>query len=147
MPPRKPSSAAGARTATPQAGTSSSGGPSTAKANDAGQIVAHVWGNYVRKTPPRVKLVDAFMAFLAAVGALQFVYCVLGGNYVRPPSPLSFSPGAASKQHMGGSRCGACRGMIFIDCVLLGRWLTLVRRDSPSTRSSRASARRSGSSS
>jgi hypothetical protein len=80
MPPRKPA----ARAANPQSGTSSNGPSSAAKSTDASQIVAHVWSNYVRRTPPRVKLVDAFMAFLVAVGALQFVYCVLGGNYVRP---------------------------------------------------------------
>jgi len=28
-----------------------------------------------------VKLIDAFMAFLVVVGGLQFVYCVIGGNY------------------------------------------------------------------
>lgn len=33
-------------------------------------------------TPQRVKLIDAFMAFLVVVGVLQFVYCVLVGNYV-----------------------------------------------------------------
>jgi hypothetical protein len=31
------------------------------------------------------------MAFLVAVGALQFVYCVLAGNYVRPSSLFSVS--------------------------------------------------------
>ena len=30
-----------------------------------------------------MKLVDVFMAFLVVVGGLQFVYCVLVGNYVR----------------------------------------------------------------
>jgi hypothetical protein len=29
-----------------------------------------------------VKLIDVFMAFLVVVGGLQFVYCVLVGNYV-----------------------------------------------------------------
>jgi len=28
-----------------------------------------------------MKLIDAFMAFLIVVGGLQFVYCVIGGNY------------------------------------------------------------------
>lgn len=36
----------------------------------------------MNKTPQRVKLLDAFMAFLAVVGALQFVYCVIVGNFV-----------------------------------------------------------------
>ena len=30
-----------------------------------------------------MKLIDVFMAFLVVVGGLQFVYCVLVGNYVR----------------------------------------------------------------
>ena len=39
--------------------------------------------HYVDTTPQRTKLLDAFMAFLVVVGGLQFVYCVLAGNYVR----------------------------------------------------------------
>lgn len=42
-----------------------------------------VWKNYVEKTPQRVKLLDTFLGFLVAVGVLQFVYCVLVGNFVR----------------------------------------------------------------
>lgn len=34
------------------------------------------------KTPQRTKLVDTFMAFLVVVGVLQFVYCVIAGNFV-----------------------------------------------------------------
>lgn len=44
-----------------------------------GNVLAH----YLDTTPQRTKLLDAFMAFLVAVGALQFAYCVLAGNYVR----------------------------------------------------------------
>jgi len=40
-----------------------------------------VWDKYVQKTPQRVKLLDCFMAFLVAVGVLQFVYCVIAGNF------------------------------------------------------------------
>jgi len=43
--------------------------------------VAGVWDKYVQRTPQRVKLLDSFMAFLVVVGALQFVYCVIVGNY------------------------------------------------------------------
>jgi oligosaccharyltransferase complex subunit epsilon len=83
--PRKPTAAA--RSTTPQPGQpSASNGPtSVAKTNDAGAIAAHVWSNYLRRTPQRVKLLDTFMAFLVVVGVLQFVYCVLGGNYASPP--------------------------------------------------------------
>ena len=52
-------------------------------------IISNLTTHYVNTTPQRTKLLDAFMAFLVAVGALQFVYCVLAGNYVRPPSSLT----------------------------------------------------------
>jgi len=50
---------------------------------DIQQITTSIWNNYQEKTPQRTKLLDAFMAFLVTVGVLQFVYCVLVGNYVR----------------------------------------------------------------
>lgn len=51
-------------------------------ASTAQEIVQGVWDRYVQKTPQRVKLLDCFMAFLVAVGVLQFVYCVIAGNFV-----------------------------------------------------------------
>ncbi len=48
----------------------------------AQEILASLWNNYLNTTPQRVKLIDVFMAFLIVVGGLQFVYCVLVGNYV-----------------------------------------------------------------
>ncbi|KAJ9164936.1 Dolichyl-diphosphooligosaccharide--protein glycosyltransferase subunit OST2 [Coniochaeta hoffmannii] len=45
------------------------------------QVVGTVWNHYLEDTPQRTKLIDAFMAFLVVVGALQFLYCVLAGNY------------------------------------------------------------------
>jgi hypothetical protein len=52
--------------------------------------VTDIWNKYVDKTPQRVKLLDSFMAFLGVVGVLQFVYCVIVGNFVRLrlPSPV-----------------------------------------------------------
>jgi len=44
-------------------------------------VLNNLWKNYVESTPQRVKLIDVFMAFLVVVGALQFVYCVIAGNY------------------------------------------------------------------
>lgn len=41
-----------------------------------------MWDNYMKATPQRTKLIDVFMAFLVVVGVLQFVYCVIVGNYV-----------------------------------------------------------------
>lgn len=40
-----------------------------------------VWDKYVSKTPQRTKLLDVFLVFLMAVGALQFAYVVLVGNF------------------------------------------------------------------
>ncbi|RYN33902.1 hypothetical protein AA0112_g5544 [Alternaria arborescens] len=54
-----------------------------AKANntDAAAIAQGVWDKYVSKTPQRTKLLDTFLAFLVIVGALQFLYVVLVGNF------------------------------------------------------------------
>jgi oligosaccharyltransferase complex subunit epsilon len=65
-----------------QSSSSSSANVISKNASDAQQIGQQVWGNYLERTPQRVKLLDAFLAFLVAVGVLQFVYCVVGGNYV-----------------------------------------------------------------
>jgi oligosaccharyltransferase complex subunit epsilon len=46
------------------------------------QIALGIWQNYLDTTPQRTKLIDVFMAFLVVVGGLQFVYCVIAGNYV-----------------------------------------------------------------
>ena len=53
-------------------------------AQDAQEILTGIWNRYVDDTPQRTKLIDVFMAFLVVVGGLQFVYCVLAGNYVGP---------------------------------------------------------------
>lgn len=50
--------------------------------NDAQDIVQGVWSRYVEKTPQRTKLLDTFMLFLVVVGALQFLYVVVVGNFV-----------------------------------------------------------------
>ncbi|OAA62624.1 Defender against death DAD protein [Niveomyces insectorum RCEF 264] len=44
-------------------------------------VVHNLLRHYEQATPQRTKLLDAFMAFLVVVGGLQFVYCVLAGNY------------------------------------------------------------------
>lgn len=49
---------------------------------EAQDILGNIWNRYVEDTPQRVKLVDAFMAFLVALGVVQFAYCVVAGNYV-----------------------------------------------------------------
>nr|OQO00549.1 hypothetical protein B0A51_17199 [Rachicladosporium sp. CCFEE 5018] len=49
--------------------------------SDAQQIAIGVWNNYVDRTPQRTKLLDSFLLFLVTVGVLQFVYCVIAGNF------------------------------------------------------------------
>lgn len=62
---------------------------STLAAQQRQDVLAGIWERYVSETPQRVKLLDTFMAFLVLVGALQFVYCVLVGNYVSLSLTLS----------------------------------------------------------
>ncbi|KAF9879212.1 DAD family protein [Colletotrichum karsti] len=45
------------------------------------RVLANIYNHYVNSTPQRTKLIDVFMVFLVAVGALQFLYCILAGNY------------------------------------------------------------------
>jgi oligosaccharyltransferase complex subunit epsilon len=46
------------------------------------EVALGIWQNYLDTTPQRTKLIDTFMVFLMVVGVLQFVYCVIVGNYV-----------------------------------------------------------------
>ena len=63
-----------------------SSGPTTLKTNASPfELANHVWQQYLATTTQRTMLLDAFMAFLVLVGGLQFLYCVLAGNYVRQP--------------------------------------------------------------
>lgn len=74
--------------------SSTSTPPIVSKAKRQGQsaqdIALGIWENYVDNTPQRTKLIDVFMAFLVVVGALQFVYCVLVGNFVCVSFSFSF---------------------------------------------------------
>ena len=47
------------------------------------KVLQNIYNYYMTETPQRTKLLDVFLVFLAAVGALQFLYCILAGNYVR----------------------------------------------------------------
>ncbi|KAI9854788.1 MAG: oligosaccharyltransferase complex subunit epsilon [Vezdaea acicularis] len=74
-PPPTPSTAS---TTNPLSSLTKSTNPAIA---DPAAVLQNLWRSYVDKTPQRVKLLDSFMAFLVLSGALQFVYCVLAGNY------------------------------------------------------------------
>lgn len=66
--------------------------PSLRNPQDIRQIAIGVYNNYIDRTPQRTKLLDAFLLFLGVVGALQFIYCVLAGNYVRISEDLDDYP-------------------------------------------------------
>lgn len=83
----------------------------TSKSKDgnlsAQEVAVAMWDNYVKGTPQRTKLIDVFMAFLVVVGVLQFVYCVIVGNYV---SAVNFM----------GTEGNLTDTLIAIQCVSLG---------------------------
>ncbi|GAD92723.1 oligosaccharyl transferase subunit Dad1, putative [Paecilomyces variotii No. 5] len=72
------SSATSAKTTGP---SPSAGAVSLSPNSNVQEIVVHIWKQYIAKTPQRTLLLDAFMGFLVLVGVVQFVYCVLAGNY------------------------------------------------------------------
>ncbi|KAF9699497.1 hypothetical protein EKO04_002387 [Ascochyta lentis] len=75
MPPKQ-------RTAAPQTVPGTPYSPAKPKSSNGAQdILQGVWSRYVDKTTQRTKLLDSFMLFLVAVGALQFLYVVLVGNF------------------------------------------------------------------
>ena len=76
MPPKQ-------RTTAPQSVSGKQYSAANSKSsNDAQDILQGVWNRYVEKTTQRTKLLDSFMVFLVVVGALQFLYVVLVGNFV-----------------------------------------------------------------
>ena len=71
-----------------------SSGPATLKANaNAIEIAQYVLQQYLASTPQRTMLLDAFMGFLAVIAVVQFLYCVLGGNFVSFPLLFLSKPG------------------------------------------------------
>ncbi|PYH79938.1 defender against death DAD protein [Aspergillus uvarum CBS 121591] len=80
-PPTIPSSST-TTTAAASPSSSLSSGPKTLTTNSSVLDIAHtVWQQYLATTPQRTLLLDAFMGFLVLVGGVQFLYCVLAGNY------------------------------------------------------------------
>ncbi|KAF2001196.1 defender against death DAD protein [Amniculicola lignicola CBS 123094] len=67
--------------AAPKPSSSSTKKPGSGGAYDAQDIVLGIWNKYVEKTPQRVKLLDTFMGFLVVVAVLQFLYCIIVGNF------------------------------------------------------------------
>ena len=58
-----------------------------ASKDDWVQLAQNVYNYYVNNTPQRLMLVDAFLVYLMAVGALQLVYNIAFGDYVRFSCP------------------------------------------------------------
>jgi hypothetical protein len=78
----QPTRAANKPSSTTTSSSMSSNNGQVRNAQDLQNIGLGVWNKYVDQTPQRVKLLDAFLIFLMAVGVLQFVYCVIAGNFV-----------------------------------------------------------------
>jgi oligosaccharyltransferase complex subunit epsilon len=84
MPPKQRTPAS-TGTSTASSSTTTSSRPNSKSSNNAQDILQGVWNKYVKNTPQRTKLLDTFLAFLVVVGALQFLYVVVVGNFVRTP--------------------------------------------------------------
>jgi hypothetical protein len=128
MPPKQRTPASTGTAPTPSTPAPARSTKSTSSSTDAQAILQGIWDKYVSKTSQRVKLLDAFMAFLVVVGALQFLYVVVVGNFVSPHILLD---------------CHATS----IPCQAIGTiYAVLIMLRSLSTHSSRASARASANS-
>ncbi|MDI1488289.1 MAG: oligosaccharyltransferase complex subunit epsilon [Ramalina farinacea] len=66
---------------TPASSSPSQPPSKSSSATTTRDVLHDLWSRYTATTPQRTKLLDTFMAFLVVVGALQFVYCVVAGNY------------------------------------------------------------------
>lgn len=76
-----PTAAATAQASAPAPASASQ--PKPKKSGDSwDKVLQNIYDHYIQDTPQRTKLIDVFLVFLVAVGALQFLYCVLAGNYV-----------------------------------------------------------------
>lgn len=49
--------------------------------NDVFSAVRATYDDYKKTLTPRLQLIDLFLAFLVALGVLQFVYVILVGNF------------------------------------------------------------------
>ncbi|PWN37354.1 defender against death DAD protein [Meira miltonrushii] len=65
----------------PRASTSSSAPTSSNSSNSAAGALQTLFKSYGDNTPARLKLIDAFCAFLVVLGVIQFVYCIVITDY------------------------------------------------------------------
>lgn len=66
--------------------------PNPSNSSNPATILRGIFESYAQRTPQRTKLIDAFLGFLVVTGILQFVYCVIAGNYVCLLSPYRKKP-------------------------------------------------------
>ncbi|KAH0499338.1 hypothetical protein TgHK011_006539 [Trichoderma gracile] len=81
-----PSAAATTQASTTAAGSVPASAPIAAPAAKNApanwdKVLQNIYQYYMKETPQRTKLIDVFLVFIAVVGALQFLYCILAGNY------------------------------------------------------------------
>ncbi|KAL6895632.1 oligosaccharyl transferase [Trichoderma longibrachiatum] len=81
-----PSAAATTQASTTAAGSVPASSPISAPAAKNApanwdKVLQNIYQYYMKETPQRTKLIDVFLVFIAVVGALQFLYCILAGNY------------------------------------------------------------------
>lgn len=55
--------------------------PVSHSVNDVFGAVNATYHEYLKSLTPRLKLIDSFLAFLVALGILQFIYVLLIGNF------------------------------------------------------------------
>ncbi|RMZ85904.1 hypothetical protein DV736_g6539, partial [Chaetothyriales sp. CBS 134916] len=66
---------------TPKNNAAASSTPSLSTRSSPQDIAIYVANRYLHDTPSRTLVLDIFLLFLVLVGAVQFAYCVLAGNY------------------------------------------------------------------
>lgn len=64
-----------------------------AQTSKSSLLPEQIWSHYWKTTGHQTRLIDAFLAFLMAVGAIQFVYYFLIAKDVRAEHPLGPGPG------------------------------------------------------
>lgn len=64
--------------------------PSISSNDHIGKVLLKVFNDYFDTAPGRVRLIDAFMAFLVALGVFQFGICIIIGTYVSISSLLLY---------------------------------------------------------
>ncbi len=46
-----------------------------------GSVLAKCYDEYVKSTPKKLKIIDAYLAYIMLTGIMQFVYCCLVGTF------------------------------------------------------------------